>query len=147
MSDEIPNSISFNFHLLHCVILYFSFNFSSCVISCCIPGFDRLPPGTSPLEAQHWADLQRRYASMGALHPGHPGSGNPTPGSSHIPGVYPPNNLSSDLIRERERLDRMGKSSFYFYLSIAIYFLSCCPRIIDCNLTLMLLVANLAYSK
>ena len=55
-------------------------------------GFDRLPPGAA-IDPQ-WIELQRRYAGL-------------PPG--HIPGVYPPSSLASDLIqRERERMDRMG---------------------------------------
>ena len=62
-------------------------------------GFDRIPPGHLD---PHFIELQRRMAS---LPPGaHP------QGGSHIPGVYPPASLASDLIqRERERLDRLGR--------------------------------------
>ena len=67
-------------------------------------GFERLPPGANPLDP-HWVELQRRY---GHPPPGTPG-GHPHPGS-HIPGVYPPANLASDLLlRERERLERLGR--------------------------------------
>ena len=66
-------------------------------------GFERLPPGANPLDP-HWVELQRRYAH---LPPGTPGAPHP---SSHIPGVYPPANLASDLLqRERERLERLGR--------------------------------------
>ena len=66
------------------------------------PGFDRLGPHGSPLDP-HWAELQRRY---GPLPPSAGGPGGP---GSHIPGVYPPASLASDLMRqERERLERLG---------------------------------------
>ncbi len=63
-----------------------------------VVGFDRLPPGANPLDP-HWIEMQRRYASLapGGL------------GGSHIPGVYPPASLASDLLaRERERIERLG---------------------------------------
>ena len=63
-------------------------------------GFDRLPPGANPLDP-HLIEMQRRYAASvgpGGLPPG------------HIPGVYPPASLASDLLaRERERIERLGK--------------------------------------
>lgn len=74
-------------------------------------GLERLmQPGPSALDP-HWMDLQRRYAyPPGQMMP------NPNGGASgsnpHIPGVYPPSSLSSDLLaRERERLERLGMSS------------------------------------
>ncbi|KAL3861507.1 hypothetical protein ACJMK2_007536 [Sinanodonta woodiana] len=67
------------------------------------PGLDRmLPPGANPLDP-HWLELQRRYGYPGVPLGG--ASGNP----AHIPGVYPPTSLASDLMaRERERLERLG---------------------------------------
>ncbi|XP_074653813.1 uncharacterized protein LOC141907971 isoform X2 [Tubulanus polymorphus] len=68
------------------------------------PGFDRIPPGGSAGSIDpHWLELQRRYGPPGSLPPGaHPSQG-------HIPGVYPPSSLASDLMaRERERLERLG---------------------------------------
>ncbi|KAK3581384.1 hypothetical protein CHS0354_016232 [Potamilus streckersoni] len=66
------------------------------------PGLDRmLPPGANPLDP-HWLELQRRYGYPGVPLGG--ASGNP----AHIPGVYPPTSLASDLMaRERERLERL----------------------------------------
>ena len=65
-----------------------------------ISGFERLPTGANPLDA-HWLDLQRRYG------PPPPGLAVP---QGHIPGVYPPSSLASDLLqRERERLERLGE--------------------------------------
>ncbi|XP_064643016.1 arginine-glutamic acid dipeptide repeats protein-like [Lineus longissimus] len=69
------------------------------------PGFDRLPPTGNPIDS-HWLELQRRYAMAGQGGPLGPGG---HPGGQHIPGVYPPSSLASDLLaRERERLERMG---------------------------------------
>ena len=75
-----------------------------------ISGLERLmPPGAGPMDPQ-LIDLQRRF------YPGLGLPGGPTPGGSgahHIPGVYPPTSLASDLMqRERERLERMGKFLF-----------------------------------
>ena len=72
------------------------FNVHSLII-----GFERLlPPGASPLDS-HWLELQRRYG-----HPLVPGAA----GGSHIPGIYPPTSIASDLMaRERERLERLGR--------------------------------------
>ena len=61
----------------------------------------------------HWLELQRRYNLPGGLpphHPGTPGSSLPVPyPATHLPGVYPPTSLASDLIaRERERIERLG---------------------------------------
>ncbi|XP_078335361.1 uncharacterized protein LOC111135789 isoform X2 [Crassostrea virginica] len=69
------------------------------------PGLERLlpPHGPGPIDPQ-WLEFQRRYGSLppGAL--GHPGG----PSGSHIPGVYPPSSIASDLMqRERERLERL----------------------------------------
>ena len=69
-------------------------------------GFDRLPPGANPLDP-HLIEMQRRYAASvgpGGLPPG------------HIPGVYPPASLASDLLaRERERIERLGKWQLHCY--------------------------------
>ena len=84
-----------------------------------MPGFDRMPPGTSPLE---WAELQRLY---GRHLPHHPGAGGP-PG--HIPGIYPPASLASDLIaRERERIERLGGHD-YFMLNVTFPILQIIAR-------------------
>ena len=68
-------------------------------------GFDRLPPGANPLDP-HLIEMQRRYVqSLGqaGLPPG------------HIPGVYPPASLASDLLaRERERIERLGKLCLFY---------------------------------
>ena len=74
-----------------------------------IAGFERLlPPGASPLDSPHWLELQRRYG-----HPLVPGAA----GGSHIPGIYPPTSIASDLMaRERDRLERLGM--FIFILKI-----------------------------
>ncbi|XP_045161387.2 arginine-glutamic acid dipeptide repeats protein-like isoform X3 [Mercenaria mercenaria] len=63
------------------------------------PGLERLlPPGANPLDP-HWLEIQRRYGPH--MLPG--GSG-----SSHLPGIYPPTSIASDLMaRERERLERL----------------------------------------
>ncbi|KAL4221663.1 hypothetical protein ACF0H5_019920 [Mactra antiquata] len=63
------------------------------------PGLDRLiPPGANPLDP-HWLDIQRRFGPH--MLPG--GSG-----SAHLPGIYPPTSIASDLVaRERERLERL----------------------------------------
>ncbi len=72
-------------------------------------GFDRLPPGATPLDHPHLIEMQRRYLASLAQ----PGAALP-PG--HIPGVYPPASLASDLIaRERERMERIGKNSFSLF--------------------------------
>ncbi|CAC5356968.1 RERE [Mytilus coruscus] len=70
------------------------------------PGLERLlPPGANPMDP-HWLEIQRRfggYPPSGQLMP--PGN----PGGHHLPGVYPPTSLASDLMqRERERLERLG---------------------------------------
>ncbi|XP_063409442.1 arginine-glutamic acid dipeptide repeats protein-like isoform X4 [Mytilus trossulus] len=70
------------------------------------PGLERLlPPGANPMDP-HWLEIQRRYGGYppsGQLMP--PGQ----PGGHHLPGVYPPTSLASDLMqRERERLERLG---------------------------------------
>lgn len=64
-------------------------------------GLERLiPPGHNPLDP-HWLEMQRRYGSH--MIPG-------PSGSSHLPGIYPPTSIASDLMaRERERLERLGK--------------------------------------
>lgn len=69
-------------------------------------GLERLlpPHGPNPMDPQ-WLEFQRRYGNLppGAL--GHHGG----PSGSHIPGVYPPSSIASDLMqRERERLERLG---------------------------------------
>lgn len=69
------------------------------------PGLERLlpPHGPNPMDPQ-WLEFQRRYGNLppGAL--GHHGG----PSGSHIPGVYPPSSIASDLMqRERERLERL----------------------------------------
>ncbi|XP_061189583.1 arginine-glutamic acid dipeptide repeats protein-like isoform X2 [Saccostrea echinata] len=69
------------------------------------PGLERLlpPHGPSPMDPQ-WLEFQRRYGSFPPAALGHPGG----PSGSHIPGVYPPNSIASDLMqRERERLERL----------------------------------------
>ncbi|XP_052821101.1 arginine-glutamic acid dipeptide repeats protein-like isoform X2 [Mya arenaria] len=62
-------------------------------------GLERLlPPGANPLDP-HWLEFQRRYGPhmLGGA------------GASHLPGIYPPTSLASDLMaRERERLERLG---------------------------------------
>ena len=70
------------------------------------PGFERLlPPGANPLES-HWLEIQRRYG-----HPLVPGAA----GGSHLPGIYPPTSIASDLMaRERDRLERLGR--FWIFL-------------------------------
>ena len=67
-------------------------------------GFDRLPgPGGNHLDPR-WADLQGRLGRLPPL------PGGPPAGPGHIPGVYPPASLASDLVqRERERIERLGK--------------------------------------
>ncbi len=78
-----------------------------------IPGFERLPSGANPLEPG-WIEMQRRYAHLPPGTPGAPPGG--PPGPSHLPGVYPPASLASDLIqRERERIERLGKASVEKY--------------------------------
>lgn len=78
-----------------------------------------MPHGANPLDP-HWLDLQRRFGypptgGPGALVPSSPGAS----GSSHIPGVYPPTSLASDLMqRERERLERLGM--YWGWLDIII---------------------------
>lgn len=75
-----------------------------------LSGIERLLPlSATPLDP-HWLELQRRfgYPPVGALAlpPGAHGSGV----GPHIPGVYPPVSLTSDLVaREREKLERLGK--------------------------------------
>lgn len=71
-----------------------------------LTGLERLlpPHGPNPMDPQ-WLEFQRRYGNLppGAL--GHHGG----PSGSHIPGVYPPSSIASDLMqRERERLERLG---------------------------------------
>uniref|UniRef100_A0A2C9KTE3 GATA-type domain-containing protein n=1 Tax=Biomphalaria glabrata TaxID=6526 RepID=A0A2C9KTE3_BIOGL len=73
-------------------------------------GLDRLlPPGAAnQLTDPNWLDLQRRMVfppgTAGHLIP-HAG---PSGAGSHLPGVYPPVSLASDLLaREREKLDRL----------------------------------------
>lgn len=63
----------------------------------------------------HWLEIQRRYGGYppsGQLMP--PGQ----PGGHHLPGVYPPTSLASDLMqRERERLERLGKREYQLVVS------------------------------
>lgn len=79
-------------------------------------GFERLVgPGGNPLDP-HLLELQRRY---GYPIPG--GNALVPTGAHHIPGVYPPTSLASDLIaRDRERLDRLGET-MVFVSNVAIY--------------------------
>ena len=48
-------------------------------------------------------------------------AGGPPPVSgpgSHLPGVYPPVSLASDLLaREREKLDRLGEEIYIFEIN------------------------------
>lgn len=92
-------------------------------------GLDRLlPPGAAnQLTDPNWLDLQRRMVfppgTAGHLIP-HAG---PSGAGSHLPGVYPPVSLASDLLaREREKLDRLGGLNLfyvsYFFLTIQL----CC---------------------
>ena len=68
------------------------------------------------LDAPHWLDMRRfSYPPTATAGPlvqqsaGNSSSSNAT----HIPGVYPPSSLANDLLaRERERLERLGKSKF-----------------------------------
>lgn len=77
------------------------------------PGLERLlPPGTNPLDP-HWLELQRRFGyPPGGLVLPHSAPGSAATagaGGGHVPGVYPPVSLASDLIaREREKLERLG---------------------------------------
>lgn len=80
-------------------------------------GLDRLlPPGAAnQLTDPNWLDLQRRMGfppgSAGHLLP----HGGPGGGGSHLPGVYPPVSLASDLLaREREKLDRLGMYTLFW---------------------------------
>ncbi|XP_056008556.1 arginine-glutamic acid dipeptide repeats protein-like isoform X3 [Ostrea edulis] len=69
------------------------------------PGLERLlpPHGLNPMDPQ-WLEFQRRYGNYPPAALGHPGG----PSGSHIPGVYPPSSIASDLMqRERERLERL----------------------------------------
>ncbi|XP_041377632.1 arginine-glutamic acid dipeptide repeats protein-like [Gigantopelta aegis] len=73
------------------------------------PGLERLmPPGANPLDPQ-WLELQRRFGGGGIPSGIVPIQGSGHPGNPHIPGVYPPSSLASDLMaREREKQDRLG---------------------------------------
>ena len=45
-----------------------------------------------------------------------PIQGGSHPGNPHIPGVYPPSSLASDLLaREREKQDRLGEWIIFIY--------------------------------
>lgn len=56
----------------------------------------------------YWTELLKRYAAIPGLQTGSPATAPPPP-PGHMPGIYPPANLNSDLIaRERERLERLG---------------------------------------
>ncbi len=69
-----------------------------------LSGFDRLPPGATPLDS-HLMEMQRRHNVAVAQ------AGGLLPPSPHLPGVYPPTSLTNDLIaRERERIERIGRS-------------------------------------
>ncbi|XP_021346870.1 arginine-glutamic acid dipeptide repeats protein-like isoform X3 [Mizuhopecten yessoensis] len=72
------------------------------------PGLDRILPHGPGMDS-NWLELQRRFCQPGshvlqsAANVGGPGGGH------HIPGVYPPTSLASDLLqRERERMERLG---------------------------------------
>ena len=71
-----------------------------------------MPPGASPLESPHWLEIQRRYG-----HPLVPGGA----GGSHIPGIYPPTSIASDLMaRERDRLERLGTFIFLIIVKLSL---------------------------
>lgn len=65
------------------------------------PGFERLlPPGANPMDP-YWAEIMKKYSVLPGSFVGMP--------HQHLPGVYPPVSLASDLVnRERERLERHG---------------------------------------
>ncbi|CAG5128774.1 unnamed protein product, partial [Candidula unifasciata] len=76
------------------------------------PGLERLlPPGAaSQLTDPSWLDLQRRMGfppgAGGHLLPH--GAPSVSAAGAHLPGVYPPVSLASDLLsRERDKLDRL----------------------------------------
>lgn len=77
-------------------------------------GLERLlPPGAaSQMTDPSWLDLQRRMGfppgAGGHLLPH--GAPSVSAAGAHLPGVYPPVSLASDLLaRERDKLDRLGK--------------------------------------
>ncbi|XP_021346869.1 arginine-glutamic acid dipeptide repeats protein-like isoform X2 [Mizuhopecten yessoensis] len=88
------------------------------------PGLDRILPHGPGMDS-NWLELQRRFCQPGshvlqsAANVGGPGGGH------HIPGVYPPTSLASDLLqRERERMERLdilhsdqltGRMIYQFY--------------------------------
>ncbi|PVD36915.1 hypothetical protein C0Q70_03908 [Pomacea canaliculata] len=94
------------------------------------PGIERLLPlSATPLDP-HWLELQRRfgYPPVGALAlpPGAHGSGV----GPHIPGVYPPVSLTSDLVaREREKLERLGLPTSHPHLPPEISYASAVERL------------------
>ncbi|XP_060073172.1 arginine-glutamic acid dipeptide repeats protein-like isoform X3 [Ylistrum balloti] len=88
------------------------------------PGLDRILPHGPGIDS-NWLELQRRFCPPGshvlpsAANVGGPGGGH------HIPGVYPPTSIASDLLqRERERMERLdilhsdqltGRMIYQFY--------------------------------
>lgn len=74
-----------------------------------------LPPGAAnQLTDPSWLDLQRRMGFLpgAAGHMLPHGTASVSATGAHLPGVYPPVNLASDLLaREREKLDRLGRYS------------------------------------
>lgn len=76
--------------------------------------------GGNTLDAPHWLDMRRfsypPTATAGPLVQQSAGNSSSS-NAPHIPGVYPPSSLANDLLaRERERLERLGKSEFSFFL-------------------------------
>ena len=52
-----------------------------------------------------------------------PIQGGSHPGNPHIPGVYPPSSLASDLLaREREKQDRLGELILFIYNKKSLYY-------------------------
>ena len=88
-------------HQSLCILVFSRFSLGHDLLVS-LAGFDRLAAAQGPQIDPQWLELQRRYASLG--HPGGP------PHGAHIPGVYPPASLASDLMRqERERIERLGE--------------------------------------
>lgn len=77
-------------------------------------GLERLlPPGAAgQLTDPSWLDLQRRmgFPPGSASHLLPHGAPSVSASGAHLPGVYTPVSLASDLLaREREKLDRLGQ--------------------------------------